>query len=110
MAYPTIELSQESKRTVTKEAIRTETESGIGRTRAKFTKPRYQFDLKYKGISESEYETLEDYFLANQGNVFTFTYPRDNVAYNVMFNIDSMSPSYDGIDSVIDTEVSLISI
>ncbi len=110
MAYPTVQLSQESKRIVLKEAIRTETESGIGRTRPKFTNPRYQFDLKYKGISEADYETLENYFLANQGTVFTFTYPRDSAVYNVMFNVDRIEPSYDGIDSVIDTEVSLISI
>lgn len=110
MIYPNVQLAQESKRIVYKEAIKTEAESGIGRTRSKFTKPRYKFILKYLGINKADYESIENFFIANQGTVFDFVYPRDNVTYAVMFDIDEISPSYDGIDSVIDTTVTLISI
>ena len=109
MSYPTITISERSKKTVIKEAIRSETEGGYGRTRAKYTKPRYQFDLDYLAISSTDYATLEAYFLANQGLTFSFVYPRDSQTYTVMFNQDNFSGDYISSDKV-DCKVSLITI
>lgn len=109
MSYPTIQLSEKTKKTLIKEAIRTESEGGYGRTRSKYTKPRYQFDLDYIAISESDFETIEAYFLSNQGLTFNFVYPRDAQTYVCMFNQDSISAEYISSDKV-NCKVSLISI
>ena len=109
MSYPTIQLSEKTKKILIKEAIRSESEGGYGRTRAKYTKPRYQFDLDYIAISESDFETIESYFLSNQGMTFSFVYPRDSQTYTCMFNQDSIGAEYISSDKV-NCKVSLISI
>lgn len=109
MSYPTISISEKSKKVTILEAIRTESEGGYGRTRAKYTKPRYQFDLDYIAINATNYTTIEAYFLANQGSTFTFVYPRDSQSYTVMFNQDNISCDYISPDKV-NCKVSLITI
>lgn len=109
MSYPTIKPDQETSKELIFEAIRTESEGGYGRTRAKYTKPRYQFDLVYKAISQTDYQTLEDYFLANQGKTFDYIYPRDAQTYTCMFNQDKFGGQHVAYDKL-NCKVSLITI
>lgn len=71
-------------------SIRTESEGGYGQTRKQFTKMRPMYKLNFDNISRAEYNTLETFFLANQGTIFTFTHPIELVAYDVMFNQDEI--------------------
>ena len=76
------------KRTII-EALRTESEGGYGRTRKKFTRTKYGFELVYNNLTSSQYSTLEAFFVANQGSTFDFSY--DSVSYVAMFAMDSIS-------------------
>lgn len=71
-------------------SIRTESEGGYGQTRKQFTKMRPRYKLNFDNISHAEYNTLEAFFLANQGTIFTFTHPIELVSYDVMFNQDEI--------------------
>lgn len=72
-------------------AIRTETEGGYGQTRQQFTKARPLYTLEYDTITNEEYETLETFFLENQGTIFSFTHPKEGITYDVMFNMDELT-------------------
>ena len=72
-------------------SIRTESEGGYGQTRKQFTKMRPMYKLNFDNISTAEYLTLEAFFLANQGTIFTYTHPIEGIAYDVMFNQDEIS-------------------
>ena len=72
-------------------SIRTESEGGYGRTRKQFNKMRPMYKLNFDNISTAEYLTIEAFFLANQGTIFTYTHPIEGVEYDVMFNQDEIS-------------------
>lgn len=72
-------------------AIKTVSEAGYRQTRKQFTKFSPMYKLNFDNISNAEYLTLETFFLANQGTIFTYTHPIEGVAYDVMFNQDEIS-------------------
>ena len=41
-------------------------------------------------MSETDYQTLEAFFLANQGAAFTWTHIATSVVYTVMFSQDEL--------------------
>lgn len=91
--YPTTPVPRfDSERGKRLPSIRSESEGGYGMTRKQFTKNRPFFNLEYENITLDEYLTLEDFFLNNQGTVFTFAHPLYPLeTYNVMFNMDDIS-------------------
>jgi len=93
------------------EAIRTETEAGYGMTRKKFTKRRVIFTLKYSNITIDECNILKDFFLANQGSVFTYQHDTlsSSESYQVMFAMDEFPITLDS-GHLRSTSVSLISV
>lgn len=74
-------------------AIRTEKEGPYMQSRRKWTSAKKEFTLEWDekvSLTETDYQTLEAFFLANQGYSFTWTHPVTNVVYTVMFNQDDL--------------------
>lgn len=93
------------------EALRTETEAGYGMTRRKFTKQRISFSLSYTNITSTDADTLLNFFLINQGTIFSYNHVTATATTNhiCMFGMDDMkiTENSGGLKS---TEVVLITV
>lgn len=85
--YPTAGLQQTSTRTGIKKSLRTETEIGYVFSRSQML-PKQKFTLEHI-FTNSECNTLETFFYANQGSIFNLIY--DSVNYDVIFVSDEFS-------------------
>ena len=67
-------------------SITSKFEDGTVQSRLKFTKSRKTWTLQWKGLSQTNYTTLEN-FVVNQAkhaaNIVQWTCPTDNTTYNV---------------------------
>jgi len=82
-----------------------ETEGPYVRTRKKYTSPKLQWEFEWDekvALPEEEYQALEDFFIAKQGSLFTWTHYSTGVVYTVMFNQDELKGDivYPGYRSV----------
>jgi len=74
-------------------AIRTEKEGPYMQSRPKWTSGKKVFTLQWDdkvSLPETDYQTLETFFLANQGASFTWTHPVTSVVYTCMFLQDEL--------------------
>ena len=70
-----------------KPQIKIEFEANYVQTRAQATRARHAWpSLGWSTLPESEFQLLESFFLANQGNSFTWTHPVTSVAYVCVFS------------------------
>lgn len=73
--------------------IKSETDSPYMQTRKKWTAAKKYWTLEWDdkvSLLETDYQTLETFFLANQGSAFTWTHPATSVTYIVFFNQDEL--------------------
>lgn len=70
--------------------VRTEFETGAVQTRLRFSKQRIVCTLNWNAMSETDYQTLETFFDANQGLTITWTHPVTSASYTVRFRGDSL--------------------
>jgi hypothetical protein len=88
---------------------KTSFEANYLQVRRTSSRSRRAFDLNYDAITLSEYELLESFFLANVGNVFTFTHPISNIEYTVTFKEGTISKKYRSYN-IYDSSITLESI
>lgn len=106
--FPSIELSKKTTKEAIRASDRSSLDNGAVTSRPKYTMPRYRFKLVFEAITTEEYDELEEFFLANSGTFFTFTYPRDGLTYTLTFEQDSIKPDYIN-NARINTEITAIS-
>ena len=67
--------------------IRTEFENGAVQSRPRFTGTKKRWpNLSWAVLEESEFQTLEAFFIANQGLTFTWTHPVTSAVYTCRFS------------------------
>ena len=75
--------------------IKTKFENGKVQSRAKETSSKWIFTVGYKGLVQSEYEDLYEFFDSNIGGTFTWDHPITTIAdvaaqYTVRFGNDEL--------------------
>lgn len=73
--------------------LRTEFESGSVQSVPAFTVSRKKWALTWSKMPESQYQTLNAFFLANQGLTWTWTHPTTGTAYTCRFSDHSLKSS-----------------
>jgi hypothetical protein len=76
-----------------KPKVRTEFENGMVQSRARFTRGKRRFGLKYDKIDPNDYETLRAFFDARGGESFRFLHPLTGKAYTCIFSDDDFEGS-----------------
>lgn len=74
--------------------IRVESERGYPKTRRLNTKSRFKSELMFNAITLTEFNTLETFFIANQGIPFTYIHPITAVSYDCTFMQDSLTKRF----------------
>lgn len=77
---------------------------------AKFTRTLSQFTFSHENLSQIEKETLEAFFNQNQGLSFTFVHPLNSETFEVSFDSDDVSFSYDKIFQCYSTKIALMEV
>jgi hypothetical protein len=70
--------------------IRTEFEANYVQSRRRATRAVRRWALEWSFLPESQYQTLETFFNANQGSIFYWTHPVTNVTYECRFSEDKL--------------------
>ena len=73
--------------------VKSDFEAGYVQTRAKFTRARKRFILKWSMLSASQFATLQTFFeetAVGAANNFTWTHPISDVEYDVRFKEDEL--------------------
>ena len=86
--------------TSTKKTIKTETESGYLRTRARSVRSFKKFSLKFTQLSDVQLQSLLTFFDVNAGESFVFQHPVTLALYNVVFDAEELSYSYNELRKV----------
>lgn len=84
---PSIPLEEET----IKAQLRTEFEAGYVHSRARDTRARTRWNLKWKSMSETDYQTLKSFFESNVGGSFTWTHPVSSASYTVRFTTEVLT-------------------
>lgn len=71
--------------------VRTEFEGGYVQSRKMFTRERGKFSLVWNALPEAEFQTLQAFFVANQGDSFTWTHTITSASMTMRFSGDSIS-------------------
>jgi len=90
LGIPLIPLTEKS----TKKTIKTETESGYLRTRARSVRAFKNFTFKYNDLTNTELQSLLTFFDENSGESFIWEHPVTSASYNVVFENESLDYSY----------------
>jgi len=95
MEYPTTPIPSLGSSTETYiPLIKSESDGNYTKVRRRTTKAREKFSLKYNNISFDEFDTLRSFFLAAQGQSFTFTEPMTGVQYTCIMSQESLPKDY----------------
>ena len=88
--WPEIQLPSSIEETVGNPAIRSEMESGIVLTRARYTRTRRVWTLTWANLRGGNYRTLRNFYVAKKGGSlsFSWTHPIENITITVRFNGD----------------------
>jgi hypothetical protein len=63
-----------SRGSVNKAQVRTPFEGGYVQSRPKYTRSRKKYELVWHLMTDDDFDTLEQFFLENQGGSFTFPF------------------------------------
>ena len=85
--WPDIQLPLNCEEKLEDPSIRTEFETGIVHTRARFSRMRGSWVLSWANMRGEHYSILEDFFKQMRGGSLSFnwTHPRKNITYEVRF-------------------------
>lgn len=73
-----------------KPIVRIEKEANYVQVRKRTTRDRGRWNLSWKAMSETDYQTLLTFFTTNQGSSFTWVHPKSSVSYTCVFSGDSL--------------------
>jgi hypothetical protein len=76
-----------------KPKVRTEFENGMVQSRARFTRGKRRFALKYEKIDPDDCESLRAFFDARGGEAFRFKHPLTGKIYACIFSDDDFDSS-----------------
>lgn len=74
--------------------LKSEFEANYIQSRPRATREIRRWNLKWNAMSESNYQTLETFFIANQGSSFTWPHPVTATNYSVRFSDDNIKSSF----------------
>lgn len=95
-----------SSRAIEVPTVKSESEGAYTRERRLTTKVKRKWKLNYNNITKDDFIILEDFFLANKGLTFQFTYPGTATEYDVGFAQDTITQAEkDGV--LVSTSVEL---
>ena len=87
---------------VHKAQVRTPFEGGYVQSRAKYTRTRKRFSLRWKALTEAQFEILENFFDANQGGSFNYAFLGTG---DYRFSSDEFAWIWNGTRRAVDVEV-----
>ena len=70
--------------------IKQEFEANYVQSRKKATRNRKRWQLSWSAMTETDYQLLQAFFVANQGASFTWTHPTSGTNYTCIFSGDSI--------------------
>lgn len=70
----------------------TKFENGVEQRRSKWANPLRRFRFVYKSRSQTDFETVRDFYNARLGQYesFTWTNPNDSTSYTIRFEADTL--------------------
>jgi hypothetical protein len=77
-----------------------EFEANYVQTAPRATRGRRRFELKWQILTESEYQTLEGFFDANQGTAFEYVHPLRGTTHMCVFSSDEIKHQWRSGDQV----------
>ncbi|MDR1977216.1 MAG: hypothetical protein LBQ42_00620 [Synergistaceae bacterium] len=85
--WPSIQLPLNLDETTEDPVIRSEFESGIVQTRARYTRMRGVWALSWANMRGADYRTLRSFYKQMKGGALSFnwTHPRDGTTFEVRF-------------------------
>ena len=92
--YPNLNIDSFESKTI-KPTSKSSYSSGYTQKVAKYTRALNQFSFTHDNLESIEKEQLELFFETNQGLSFTFVHPLTNDTFEVSFEMDEISFSYD---------------
>jgi phage-related protein len=97
--YPNVQLPSGCEEVTENPAIRTEFETGIVQTRARYTRARRTWQISWEYMRGADYRVLRNFFAQMYGGSLSFnwTHPTENTVFNVRFlnEIRASNQSYD---------------
>lgn len=72
---------------------------------AKYTRALNQFSFTHENLEVVDKEQLELFFITNQGLSFSFVHPLSNNTFEVSFEMDEISFSYDKVMKSYSTKI-----
>jgi len=94
-AWPSIaEPTYGSSVEVYKPQVRTEFDGNYVQSRPRSTREIRRWTLKWNYMTEANYQTLETFFIANQGTSFTWTEPVTSTGYTCRFSGNGLSSTH----------------
>jgi hypothetical protein len=91
---PAADFGTEEK--VYKPCVRTPFDGGYSQSRPETTRAIRVFPLGWNSLSEADYQTLDAFFIANQGGAFNWTHPVTSVVYSCRFLSDVLESTWAG--------------
>ncbi|WP_345993767.1 hypothetical protein [Sulfurimonas sp. HSL-1716] len=74
-----------------KPVSRAKYDAGYEQTAPKNTRALKKFTLSFGALTNAEADTLDNFFVVNQGVAFEFIHPIEDISYIVRFSEDSIS-------------------
>lgn len=99
-----IEIFEEKK---IKPTSKSSYDGGYTQRVAKFTRALNEFSFTHENLELNEKEQLELFFETNQGLSFSFIHPLNNNTFEVSFEMDEISFSYDKVMKTYSTKITL---
>jgi len=95
-----------SNREIEIPTTKSESDGAYTKERRTTTREKRRWKLNYNNITKDEFEILENFFIANKGLTFQFTYPGTATEYDVGFAQDKIAEAEkDGV--LVSTSVEL---
>ena len=95
--FPNIRRPSSIEETSTDPAIKTEFESGIVQSRARYTRIRRTLELSWNALTNSDYQALRAFYNSQHGGAIIFTWinPQDSNSYSVRFSGDLKAKNFE---------------
>lgn len=93
-AFPDIRIPSAIHPTRIRKTVSATADDGPAVTRPQWTSSKMKFELVWDAIGNDDYETLDTFFDANAGQVFTWANPISGAEYVVRFLDDELSPQF----------------
>lgn len=92
--YPVLNTESFEEKSI-KPALKSSYDGGYTQRVAKYTRKISKFTFTHENLTSTQMQTLDAFFVANQGLSFSFLHPINDTTYEVSFEMDELTFAYD---------------